>query len=176
MKTNCSYAMNPERTGALIPPQMLRAGSTCLRSIIDILILYGVSKIELGQTAYGSLLLLSPRVQTIPQLESEVPDWVLLGKKQAMYHLAQLMSLLGLFGVEVVLDEQEIAQVKQRWISCEAAGGDGSPAQLDPAQLQVPPPIPGNTELALPLQPGAPPLPAGPLLPVQPNNANEGAQ
>jgi len=167
MKTNCSYAMNSERTGSLIPPQMLRAGSTVLRSIIDVLVLYGVGKIELGQTAYGSLLLLSPRAQTIPQLENEVPDWVLLSKKQALYHLAQLMSLLGLFGVEVILDEQEVQLVRERWISCELAGGAVSPGQLDPARLQMPPPIPGNSELVLPLLTEVPPA-AGPLLPVQP--------
>lgn len=166
MNTNCTFAVNEARTATIIPPEMLRAGSTCLPGITSIMLLYGVGKIELGQMAYGSILLIAPRSRDIPQLEKEIPAWALQSKKQALYHLSQLMLLLGLFGVEILPSEQELEVIRQRWRSCENTA-DGSPkaAPADPAQLQLaPPPIEPNNEVAVPLAAAPPVLPPGPLL------------
>jgi len=117
MKTNLSFAMNPGTNEALVPPEMLRAGSAVVRSIIDFMLIYGVDKIDIGQHVHGTITLISPRMRTMKNVD--IPPWTEGSRKHSMLHLSHLMLIMGLLGVEVELEQHEIASMKERWQSCE---------------------------------------------------------
>lgn len=117
MKTNVSFALNPATNEALVPSEMLRAGSTVIRSLVDIMLIYGLDKIDVGQQAHGNMTLLNPRVRPLTVID--VPIWLNSSRKQAMLHLSHVMLILGVLGIEVELDEKELNDIKVRWDSCE---------------------------------------------------------
>jgi hypothetical protein len=133
MNTNLSYAMNHDTNEALVPPEMIRAGSAVVRSIIDVMLMYGVDKLEVGHHAHGSVILLSPRIRVLKTVS--VPPWLDGSRKQAIYHLSHLMLIMGLLGVEVTPDDEELKSVEERWRSCERLSAS---ATDDVAKLLAP--------------------------------------
>jgi hypothetical protein len=136
MKTNLSFAMNPATNEALVPPEMLRAGSATVRSVIDIMMLYGIDKIEVGHYAHGSVMLLSPKLRAMTHVD--IPAWLDGSRKQAIYHLGHLMIILGLLGVEIILDDNETKAMVERWRSCERLSNQTAAGPESVAQLLAP--------------------------------------
>jgi hypothetical protein len=133
MNTNLSYAMNHSTNEALVPPEMIRAGSALVRSVIDVMMLYGVDKLDVGHHAHGSVILISPRMRLIKEVD--IPPWLDGSRKQAMLHLSHLMVILGLLGIEALPNEDELKAMQDRWRSCERISE--SPTN-DVAQLLAP--------------------------------------
>jgi hypothetical protein len=121
MQTSCIWAVMPDTNVPVIPGEMVRGGSSVLKSLIDLMMLYGVDKLEVGQQYYGQLLAISPRFH--PMDKVEVPRWVTDCRKQAMYHLGNLFLLMGIFSLELTPTPEELAQVKTRWKACENLTG-----------------------------------------------------
>ena len=136
MKTNLSFAMNPSTNEALVPPEMLRAGSATVRSVIDFMMMYGIDKLDVGQHAHGSVTLISPKIRVMKGVD--IPEWVVGSRKQAVLHLSHLMLIMGLLGVEVVLEPAEIETMKERWRSCERMAPTNATDVNQVAQLLAP--------------------------------------
>lgn len=134
MNTNLSFAMNQETNESLVPPQMLRAGSATVRSMIDFMLLYGVDKLDVCRHTHGKVMLISPKMRMIKGID--IPEWVEGSRKQAIYHLSHLMFIMGILGIEVILDESEIKDIQARWRSCEKLEGVQDSSQLE--QLLAP--------------------------------------
>ena len=117
MKTNCSFAVNSETNSPMIAGEMIVGGSAVLRSVIDIITLWGVERIEANVTSIGQLMLPRPRFR--PLAGTDVPKWVTDGRQVAMYHLGLFLFLNGIVTLEIEPDAGELDQIKARWRACE---------------------------------------------------------